>query len=143
VVAVAGAANISLWDAYSGTFLGVLSSFGAKMELPGEIDCDSGLPMDPLTGRAASGPNRRLPDLGTDAEEMMPREDTSVVHKFNSAATVASSVTSTFAKKCARTSHVHCMLLVACMHAVAVHALSHSAVGPLHASSSPQPALGA
>lgn len=100
MVAVAGGFNITLWDAYSGTFLGILGSFGQLLDIPGEINPSDGLPLEPLSGRAASSPSGVLPPLGTEFVDMIPPEDMTLSSKVNTAATVATSVASTFAKKC-------------------------------------------
>lgn len=100
VVAVAGGANITLWDAYSGTFLGILGSFSNEMGIPGEINPAEGLQVDPKSARAVSCPSGQLPPLGTEFVDMIPPEDTTIGSKVNTAANVASSVASTFAKKC-------------------------------------------
>lgn len=99
-VAVAGVGNITLWDAYSGTFLGILGSFGPLLDIPGEINPSDGLPMEHVSCRAATSPSGLLPPLGTEFVDMIPPEDDTLASKVNTAANVASSVASTFAKKC-------------------------------------------
>ena len=100
IVVVAGSANITLWDSYSGTFLGILGSFGQLLDIPGEINPSEGIPLDPLSGRATCCPAGTLPPLGTEFVDMIPPEDTTLGSKVNTAANVATSVASTFAKKC-------------------------------------------
>ena len=97
---MAGVASITLWDSYSGTFLGILGSFGQMLDIPGEINPAEGVPLDPTSGRATACPAGTLPPLGTEFVDMIPPEDTTLGSKVNTAATMASSVASTFAKKC-------------------------------------------
>jgi hypothetical protein len=137
IVAVAGGANITLWDAYSGTFLGILGSFGQLLDIPGEINPSEGLPLEPVSRRAASCPAGagQLPPLGTEFVDMIPPEDTTLGSKVNAAANVASSVASTFAKKCASTASLlkpltgRCVARESCLNTAHVHELHACPLG--------------
>ena len=98
VVVAASRTRATLWDAFSGRFLGVLAINSTPLDTPSLIDPGAGVRMAPHTGRAASSPEGPLPALGASADEMLPGEEAAkLAHRLNSVAMTTHSI----AKKCA------------------------------------------
>lgn len=98
IVVAASRIRATLWDAFSGRFLGVLAVSGCPLDTPNLIDPGAGLPLVSGTGRAAASPEGTLPPLGTSGEDMLPGEDAvKLAHRLNTVAMTTSSI----AKKCA------------------------------------------
>eukprot|EP00892_Ulva_mutabilis_P009120 jgi/Ulvmu1/6580/UM003_0217.1 len=96
VVVAASRTRATLWDAFSGRFLGVLAIQGIPLDTPYLVDPGAGVRMSPGTGRAATSPEGPLPQLGTTGEEMLPGEEAAkLAQRLNSVAIT----TSTIAKK--------------------------------------------
>lgn len=97
IVVAASRNRATLWDAFSGRFLGVVAVAGCPLDTPHLVDPGAGLPLETGGGRAASSPEGPLPPLGTAGEDMLPGEEARLAQRLNTVALTTSSI----AKKCA------------------------------------------
>lgn len=97
IVVAASRNRATLWDAFSGRFLGVVAVAGCPLDTPYLVDPGAGLPLETGSGRAATSPEGRLRPLGTPWEDMVSGEEARLAHRLNTVALTTSSI----AKKCA------------------------------------------
>lgn len=98
IVVAASRIRATLWDAFSGRFLGVLAVSGCPLDTPHLVDPNAGLPLVAGTGRAAASPEGPLPPLGTSGEDMLPGEDAvKLAQRLNTVAMTTSSIAKKFA----------------------------------------------